>query len=64
MAKTLTLNRPGLFCFLGLRVGVGGGGGLGARSPPLYDLKTAHPTATKITHNNVLIIFNFWALLD
>ena len=28
---------------------------------PLYNLKTAHPAATKITHNNVLIISNFWA---
>ena len=28
---------------------------------PLYNLKTAHPTATKITHNNVIVISNFWA---
>ena len=32
--------------------------------PSLYNLKTAHPRATKITHNNVLIIFNFWAYID
>ena len=32
------------------------------RKPPLCNLKTAHPRATKITHNKVLIIFNFSAL--
>ena len=28
----------------------------------VYNFKTAHPTATKIAHNNVLIISNFWTL--
>ena len=43
--------------------GTGGRGG-GARKTPLCNLNTAHLAATKITHNNVLIIFNFSALLD
>ena len=28
---------------------------------PLYNLRTAYATATKITHNNELIISNLWA---
>ena len=58
MAKTLTLITQGFCCFLGLLLGGRGGGGAGR--PPLYVLKTD----TKITLNNVLIIFNFSALLD
>ena len=28
---------------------------------PLYNFRTAYPSATKITHNNELIDFKFWA---
>ena len=39
--------------------------GVASEVPPtLYNLKTAHPLATKITHNNVLVIGDFWARLD
>ena len=41
--------------------GVGGGGGL--RGHPLELQSTTHPMANKITHNNVLIISNYWANL-
>ena len=58
MKKTLTLIRPGFFASWDR---CGGGGGE-VRKPPLCNLKTAHPRATKITHNKVLIIFNFSAL--
>ena len=32
-----------------------------ASESPLYNFKTAHSTATKISNTNVLIISNFWA---
>ena len=39
-----------------------GGGRRGARSSPiLYNSKTEHAKGTKITQNDVLIIFKFWA---
>ena len=28
---------------------------------PLYNFRTAYASATKITHKNELIFFNFWA---
>ena len=47
--RAFTLFRPGFFfCFL--RPGE-------LRRPP-YNFKTAYDTVTKITQNNVLIIFN------
>ena len=48
---TLTLFRHGSFL-------------LPATGKQAYNFKTAHPTATNITHNNVLIIFNLWVKLD
>ena len=48
----LTLFSPGAFCLLRL-------GGRGASEVPLYSFENAHPTATKIAHNNVLNISNF-----
>ena len=36
----------------------GGGGGGGYSEAPLYNLKTAHDLATKITQNNVFFISN------
>ena len=48
----LTLFSLGSFWFLRL-------GGRGASKVPLYNFENAHPTATQIAHNNVLIISNF-----
>ena len=53
-----TLFRHGFFGFLRQW---GGGGGL--RDHPLELQSTTHPMANKITHNNVLIISNYWANL-
>ena len=36
-------------------------GGRGRTKSPLYNFKTADPTASKIKHNNLLITSNFWA---
>ena len=36
-------------------------GGRGRTKSALYNFKTAHPTVSKIKHNNVLITSNFWA---
>ena len=48
--------------------GGGGGGGGGPPAPPppppsfpLHNLKIAYPSATKIIHNTVLVISDFWA---
>ena len=57
----ITLFRPGfLFCFLRPRL-VGEGEGWRGSELPLYNFKTAHPTATKTMYNEVLIISSFWA---
>ena len=58
--ERVTLFRPGFFLFPVT------GRGIGALPPlpppfPLYNFKTVHPTATKITRNHVLIISNFLA---
>ena len=45
------------FFFFGFLAGGKGGG----TKSPLYNFKTADPTASKIKHNNVLITSNFWA---
>ena len=52
----LTLFRPGFFFASCNR--------WGASEAPRYNFKTAYAMAPKITQKNVLIISNFWGLLD
>ena len=57
--RGLNAIQTGPFFFFFFAFCLGGRGG--AMSPPLYNFKTADPTASKIKHDNVLITSNFWA---